>query len=122
MYKDTCKICDSSLINCSSFPGKPYLYRVDCSRCGHYHADRDFLDDVSEYAREERSLFSGHIRNTSSEENPVHLTAQTYKDIPEIIFPYKRLTVPQRINNLIKFIYEKAEKPNKQILIQHNEI
>lgn len=122
MYKDTCKICDSSLINCLSFPGKPYLYRVDCPRCGYYHADRDFLDDVNEYAREERSLFSGYIRNTSSEENPVHLTAQTYKDIPEIIFPYKRLTVSQRINNLIKFIYEKAENPSKQILIQHSEI
>jgi len=122
MYKDTCKICDSQLINCSSFPDKPYSYQVDCPRCGHYHADRKFLDDVSEYAGEDIKLFSGYIRNTSSEENPVYLTVQTYKDIPEIIFPYKRLTVPQRINNLIKFIYERAEKPYKQILIQENEI
>ena len=122
MDKDICRICDSPLISCLSFPDKPYLYQVDCPRCGYYRADRDFLDDVSEYDKEERNLFSGHIRNTSSEENPMHLNAQTYKDIPEIIFPYKRLTVPQRINNLIKFIYGKAEKPNKQILIQHDEI
>ena len=78
MDKDICRICDSPLISCLSFPDKPYLYQVDCPRCGYYRADRDFLDDVSEYDKERGTYFL-YIRNTIRES--MHLNAQTYKDI-----------------------------------------
>lgn len=123
MPTETCKICNSQLINHSRLPRKVDVYEIDCPRCGYYHAGESFLCSTSpSYSIEEMILFSGYIRNTSSKENPLFLNGETYNKIPEIVSPYKRLTVTQKINNLIKFIYDKADKPYKQILIKPDEI
>lgn len=123
MSAETCKICNSQLINYSLRLGKVDVYEIDCPCCGHYDVSESFLFSTSpSYSTEEMRLFSGYIRNTSSEEDPMFLTGDTYNNIQEIISPYKRLSVTQKINNLIKFIYDRADKPYKQILIKPDEI
>lgn len=123
MSTETCKICNSRLIKSSLLPRKVDVYEAHCPRCGHYRASESFLCSTSPiYSVEEMRLFSGYIRNTSLEEDPMLLTGDTYDNIPEIISPYKCLTVTQKINNLIKFIYNKADKPYMQILIKPDEI
>lgn len=87
-----------------------------------FEAKEDAESHLSRTPRENRLFFSGYLRNYSTEDNPILIKSDTLLRMNDIIAPYKRLTVPEKINNLIKFIYENADKPNRQILVQYNEI
>lgn len=121
-----CPICQTSNSQKEIFDHAKQEYAFECPTCGIYRMTFEAKEDAESFlnriTHEDRLYFSGYLRNFSSKDAPILINRSMLTQIGEIIAPYKRLTVPEKINNLIKFIYGNAKKANEQIIIQLNEV
>lgn len=124
--KISCPICQTDYSEAVIIDHEKQIYRIICPACGIYRmtfeAKEDAASILSHTPRENRFLFSGYLRNYSTEDNPILIKSDMLSRIDDIIAPYKRLTVPEKINNLIKFIYGNAKKYSELVTIPYNEI
>jgi nucleoside 2-deoxyribosyltransferase len=95
--------------------------RVECPRCGLYflsvEATADALwDDIS---TEDRILFSGYLRSRPKDEIYSVLTNTLMDNIPEIIAPYKTLTIIEKINMVLLFLGNKSKIIGQQISLDY---
>ena len=120
--KKICKICDSHVLECNLLPTKVDIYAVDCPRCGYYQISDSFLESSTTIPKEDFLLFSGYLRLNSSRESPVIITSDFYSKIPEIVLPFKKMPVSEKVNNLLKFIYSSTTKVLGEVKISINDI
>lgn len=100
-----CKFCESPLNN-SPEESDDDTYNLDCPVCGYYKITREACYDYngSNIPNEDKILFCGHIRNNSSKKAPILIDSNIVDKISEIVLPYTRLTVTEKINNVLKYI------------------
>ncbi|MGH2648832.1 MAG: hypothetical protein ACRDE8_14740, partial [Ginsengibacter sp.] len=85
---------------------------------GYYRITDEAQETTLTFTKYEKILFSGHIRNNSSIDNPITVFGNKhFKDFLEIISPYKNLKVLDKINRIIKFIGESSEFIGGSIII-----
>src|SRR3989338_10875136 len=120
-----CPICKKYNLKREAVDENKGIYRFACPACGHYKITFEAEEDIeslrSGFSAEDFNFFSGYLRNFSTKDNPILINSSTLKRIGEIIAPYKRLTVPEKINNLVRFIYGNAKNPYERIVIPHSE-
>ncbi len=77
---------------------------IECPLCGYYRISDMVLSSPLNIPQEEKTLFSGYIRNNSTPNNPLTITSNIISEIPQLINPYKDLGVEERISLIISFI------------------
>lgn len=117
-----CKICSSHVLECKLLPSTTEIYAINCPKCGYYSASDIFLESSTNISQEDLLLFSGFLKLNSSLEKPIMLTSDFYSKIPEIILPFKKISVPEKVNNLLKFIYSSTTKVLGEVKINVNDI
>lgn len=107
--KSICCICNSK-VSFEQISSKD-AYAIHCPKCGYYHITGTvFVTSVSAIKKEDLFLFSGYLRINSSEENPIIITSEYLQKIPEIVLPFAKMSVSEKVNNILKYIYGSATK------------
>lgn len=120
--KNICKICESVGTEHALLPTKVDIYGVVCPKCGYYQISDSFIESETTISREDFLLFSGYLRLNSSRENSITITSEFYDKIPEIVSPFKKMPVSEKVNNLLKYIYSSTTKVLGEVHISVNEI
>ena len=91
---------------------------VKCPVCHPYKMTKDALEDgvPQEMPKNDKILFSGYLRNLPETERPLITNAMIVR-IPEIVTPYKNLTVPDKINNVLRYVGESSKFLNEKVAI-----
>lgn len=115
---DKCRFCDST-VSLGSVAGKTDCNSVLCPCCGDYIITRSaWASDVKNHATdEERLLFSGYIRNASNIGKPIEIDSHTYQEIKNIVLPYKRLSIDEKIDLVVRFIAENTKQIGNPVKI-----
>ncbi|MFH1093877.1 MAG: hypothetical protein V1739_06970 [Candidatus Omnitrophota bacterium] len=117
-----CAICESAVINFERNHTKVAVYEIDCPKCGFYQITDQFIESASNIPKEDLLLFSGHLRLNSSPHHPIMITSDYCIKIPNIVLPYKKMSVSEKVNNLLKYIYGSTTKVLGEVKINVNEI
>lgn len=116
-----CLFCKSE-INKNRLDGQT-IYGVDCPVCGYYRMTDTALECQPQgISTEDLLLFSGYLRNSSPEENPVILYSEDLNKIQSIIAPYKRLTVVDKINLFLRFLGDSSKFLGDRIQIEDGKL
>lgn len=103
-----CKFCKSDVnITRNNIADK---FHVECPCCGYYQITgtaQEYNPKLSD--PEDVILFSGYLRNNSSEENPQLITSDIMNDMESLIAPYKRLSVIDKINLFLRYLGESSK-------------
>lgn len=107
---DKCKFCGDTRAEKKNLGGTSTI-RVRCPLCGIYDITdtADAIDINGETSSEDRILFSGYIRNNSTEKHLIKLGSDTLKKIKDIVSPYKKLTVDEKIDLIIRYVAESTK-------------
>jgi hypothetical protein len=99
-----CPFCDSS-VTARNVPSN-FNQIVTCPRCGVYHITLEALEYISfaKLANDDKILFSGYLRNYSTEVSPIVIMSDQISDIDRIVAPYKRMSVLDKIDRLIRYV------------------
>lgn len=120
--KKVCKICKVDVQKCSLLNNKVDTYEVVCPNCGYYLVSDSFLATSTNIPKEDLLLFSGYLRNYSTLQSPVFVTSDFYSKISDIIQPFKRISVPDKVQNIIRAIYGRMPSVWAMIQISFNEV
>ncbi len=112
---DKCKFCGSCVAIHS--PQTPEINEVECPCCGSYSLSGSALACSLAFDAEDLLLFSGYLRNNSSRSNPIILFAEHLRkeEIESAIASLKRLTVLDKIDNIIHFIGESSKSLDESV-------
>ena len=104
-----CTVCKNPNANIHDF-GRSVLKHVECPRCGWYRIHHLAVEDriIDQISTEDRMLFSGFLRNHTSQANPMELLSANIISIPETIAQYKKLTAIDKVHNVIRFLAERS--------------
>ncbi len=93
--------------------------KVECPFCGTFIISGTAMEDkiIEEIPLQDRLLFSGYLRQNSSGNTPKLLSNDIVR-IPSIVAPYKKLTIIEKINNIIMFIGKNSKHLNERVLIK----
>lgn len=98
-----CFFCDSEIT--SYRLGGNMIFAIECPLCGYYRMTEEaILFRKPNLPKEDLILFSGYLRNNSSERNVILLYSKDIMEINKIIAPYKRLTVIDKINLILRYV------------------
>ncbi len=95
-------------------------FKIHCFRCGYYRITGTALETLLSLSLDDLLLFSGYLRNNSSEDNPILLTSESLIDIQATIAQLKRLTVLDRINLVIRYLGDQTKYLGELIQIDDN--
>ena len=86
---------------------KDRTFLMECPACGIYRITGKAVDDMDSFKIPQKHLllFSGYLRNNSSFKNPMLITSGTCVKISEIILPFDKMSVLEKVNNILKYIY-----------------
>jgi len=106
---ESCIFCDSLSIEKLRIPNKD-AYKINCPLCISYIISGIVLEvrGISNISKEDRILFSGYLRNNSTEYNPMTILSNDIIKIPEIVAPYKRLSPTDKLNKVIVYFAESS--------------
>lgn len=98
---NNCPLCK---LDCKGKITPKQTFYVDCRRCGFYEIT--FSAKECDYGNAEKDifLFSGYLRNNSSKGSPITVNAEMLEHLSEIILPFKRLSVTEKINKIITYL------------------
>lgn len=101
---EKCIFCDSTGIE-ATFIAVNYSYRVDCPLCMTYIVNRTAIEDniINDISKEDRILFSAHLRNSYVKSHSSEILSRTIKNIPETVAAYKRLTPMDKASMVITY-------------------
>ena len=104
-----CMVCKNPNANIHAF-GRLEFKNVECSRCGWYRIDHLAVDDriINGIPDDDRALFSGHLKNHTSQSNPITLLSDDILRIPEMVAQYKKLTAMDKVHSVIRFLAESS--------------
>lgn len=102
--KHKCLFCQSTV----EMTGSSKI-RTSCPICGVYLITDTALVDETTFTKEEGILFSGYIRNFSTEDAPLEIYSYTLKQIPQLVERYKTLPVDEKIRMLIIFLAKSSK-------------
>lgn len=110
METKNCKICESSPNNFKKDPCSDIFF-FTCPQCGYYQITEEAFEDINleSITEDNKTLFSGYVRNNSTIENPLFLNTEMLSKIPEIVLPYKRLTVMEKVDSVLKYLGNTAK-------------
>lgn len=120
--KKICKICESEVAEYARLSEKIDIYAIACPNCGYYQISDLFMESTTTIPKEDFLLFSGYLRLNSSRENPITITSKFYDKIQEIVLPFKKMPVSEKVNNILKYIYSSTTKVLGEVHIGVNEI
>lgn len=105
-----CLFCDTASIEAMHL-GIKDAYRVDCPLCMSYIVSETAIMDktIDAIPKEDRILFSAHLRNSYAEGHIPEILSATIVAIPEIVSPYKRLTPMDKANKVIFYLGESSD-------------
>lgn len=119
--KSKCKICETAVSGYNLLDTKVDIYGIECPKCGYYEISDSFIESETTISKEDFLLFSGYLRLYSSRDNPIVITSDFYNKIPEIVLPFKKMTVSNKVNNLLKYIYGSTTKVLGEVHISMND-
>lgn len=101
---DKCKFCNSE--SDENINHKNETRKIKCPKCGVYWITFEGYEDFhsGQVSEENRILFSGYIRNNSSERNPIIITTKELSQISDIVSSYRRLSVLEKVYMVIRFL------------------
>ncbi|MDP2940062.1 MAG: hypothetical protein Q8O13_08295 [Candidatus Omnitrophota bacterium] len=107
---DKCIFCETQGIE-GNHLGLKDSYMINCPLCMRYIVSSIALTGnvAQEIPKEDRILFSGHLRNNYIEHRPPEILSQTIMQIPDIVAPYKRLSPMDKVNKLILYIADSSK-------------
>lgn len=120
--KNVCKICDSLNSSHALLPNYVDIYEVHCPKCNYYQISDSFLESTVTIPKEDMLLFSGYLRLNSSEENPIIIKTDFFNKIPDIIATFKKMSVSEKVENILVYIYGSTTKVLGEINISEDEI
>lgn len=120
--KNICKICDSPNSPHTLLVNYTDLYGVRCPKCNYYRISDSSLESKVTISKEDMLLFSGYLRLNSSEDKPITITTDYFNKISEIVSPFKRMLVPEKVDNLLLYIYGSTTKVLGEVYISDDEI
>ena len=98
-----CPVCKSSECKATYEPQNSG-YFFQCRSCGYFIITDSALCCNYGYSHEESNVFSGYIRNNSTKKYPILLKTDILAKLREIILPYKKIPVADRINQIINYV------------------
>ncbi len=109
METKNCKICESPSNNFEE-DLRSGIFFFTCPQCGYYQITEEAFEDINleSITEDDKTLFSGHIRNNSNRENFLLLNTEMLLKIPEIVLSYKRLTVMEKVDSVLKYLGKEA--------------
>lgn len=104
-----CIVCKNSSANVVDIQ-ESESKKINCPLCGWYLISAEAVDDriIDPISEEDRKLFSGFLRNHTSQGNPMKLLSGDIAKIPETIAQYKKLTAMDKVHSVIRFLGERS--------------
>lgn len=115
---DKCKFCDAPIYR-TPIPERD-AERIACPNCGIYEIIWEAGIEPLDIRPEERRLFSSFIRKNSTKNNPLCITTNFLKEIPNLISPIKNITLEQRMDSILKHVAENTKKIGSPVIIGGN--
>jgi len=96
---------------------------VTCPKCGYYHISSEATDDgvPMNIMAEEKILFSSYLRNYSAKNNPVWITNDLLSKIGQVVLPYKKMSVLEKLNRIIRYVAEKSRYIGDKVKISYGD-
>ena len=118
---DKCIFCETQGIEVNHLEQKD-AYIVDCPLCMRYIVSSIALMDhvAQQISKEDKILFSAHLRNNYIEHRSPEILSKTIMQIPDIVAPYKRLSPMDKINKLILYIADSSKHLGDVVLLDLN--
>lgn len=115
----SCPFCESAVV--SQINHENDSQRVTCPKCGYYHISGEAADDgvPRNITAEEKILFSSYLRNYSTKKNPVWITNDLLSKIGQVVLPYKKMPVLEKLNRIIRYIAEKSQFIGDRVKINY---
>lgn len=107
---DKCIFCETQGIEAERL-GQKDACIVNCPLCMRYIVfSIALMDNVAQQiSKEDKILFSAHLRNSYIENRPPEILSKTIMQIPDTVAPYKRMSPMDKINKLILYIADSSK-------------
>ena len=104
-----CIVCKNPSVNGIDIRGGE-LKKIECPLCGWYLISEEAVEDriIDRISDDDRVLFSGHLKNHTSQSNPITLLSGDILRIPEMTAQYKKLTAMDKVHSVIRFLAERS--------------
>ncbi|MGE0268771.1 MAG: hypothetical protein AB7S78_10000 [Candidatus Omnitrophota bacterium] len=120
---DNCNFCNKETTRWEEIKSRD-IVEVECPMCGLYRISQEALEDTNfqRIPQDHLHLFSGYIRNISSDRNLLSITSQMCGQISDIVSRFTKISVPDKTNHILKFIYANAPKVLTKVELTDNDV
>lgn len=100
MENPKCQFCEKEVTK-RNFDKEKEVYKIECPVCSKYCISWEAWREELSVTNDDKILFSGYLFNRPADEKKIVITTDFLAEISEKIAPFKGLTVPDKINNIV---------------------